>query len=84
MGYELYLRREAFEFLRRCRTADRDRLLTLLRTLANDPYRRGDFIERDRGGRAIEGLVFGRYAILYWADHAVKELKVVDIRHADR
>jgi len=32
----------------------------------------------------IEVLIFRRYAILYWADHAVKELKVTEIRFADR
>ena len=84
MEYELYLRNEVFEFLRRCRRGDRDGLLTLLRALANDPNRRGDFRERDRSGREIEVLIFRRYAVVYWADDAVKVLKVVDIRSADR
>jgi hypothetical protein len=84
MDYEVYLRREVFEFLRQCRGADREQLLMLLRSLGRDPFRRGDFTEPDRAGRGIEVLVFRRYAVLYWADHAVKELKVVEIRYADR
>ncbi len=84
MDYEVYLRREVFEFLRQCLVADRERLLTLLQSLGRDPYRRGDFTEQDRAGRGIEVLVFRRYAVLYWADHAVKELKVIEIRFADR
>ncbi len=84
MEYEVYLRREVFEFLRQRRSDERDQLLTLLRALGQDPYRRGDFTERDRTGRDIEVLVFRRYAVLYWADHAVRELKVTEVRLADR
>ena len=84
MEYEVYLRSEVFEFLRHCRRDERDELLALLGRLGRDPYRRGDFTERDRSGRAIEVLVFRRHAILYWTDHAVKELKVTEIRYADR
>ncbi len=84
MEYEVYLRREVFEFLRQRRNEERDLLLTLFRSLGKDPYRRGDFAEMDGTGRAIEVLVFRRYAILYWADHAAKELKVTEVRFADR
>jgi hypothetical protein len=84
MEYEVYLRREVFEFLRQRRSDDRDQLLALLRALGQDPHRRGDFTERDQTGRDIEVLVFRRYAVLYWADHAVKELKVTEVRFADR
>lgn len=84
MEYDVYLRREVFEFLRQCRRDDRDQLLRLLEALGRDPFRRGDFTERDRSGRDIEVLIFRRYAILYWADHPVKEVKVTDLRYADR
>jgi len=84
MEYEVYLRREVLEFLRQRRRDERDQLLTLHWGLGRDPCRRGDFTERDRSGRNIEVLVFRRFAILYWADHAVKEMKVTDVRFADR
>lgn len=84
MEYEVYLRREALEFLRLRRNDERDLMLGLIRSLGKDPSRRGDFAERDSNGREIEVLIFRRYAILYWADHAVKELKVTEIRFADR
>jgi hypothetical protein len=84
MEYEVYLRTEAFEFLRHRHTDERNRLLRLLSELGADPYRRGDFTERDLNGRDIQVLVFQRYAISYWADHAVKELKMIDIRYADK
>jgi hypothetical protein len=84
MAYEVYLRREVFEFLRQCRAQEREQLLTVFRALARDPYRRGDFTQRDRSGRELEVLIVRRYAILYWPDHAVKEVKVTDVRLADR
>ena len=83
MEYEVYLRREVFDFLRGLRREDREHLLTLLRKLGRDPFRRGDFSERDLAGREVQGLITRRYAVLYWADHAVKEVKVADIRSAD-
>ena len=84
MEYEVYLRREAFDFLRQLRRDDREHLLGLLRRLARDPFQPGDFSERDLSGRQLEGVIIRRYAVLFWADHAVKEVKVTDIRLADR
>ena len=63
---------------------ERNRLLRLLHELGQDPYRGGDFSERDLSRRNAEVLIFRQYAISYWADHAVKELKVIDIRDADK
>ncbi len=84
MEYEVYLRTEAFEFLRTVRGDERTRLLRFLHELAAQPYREGDFVERDVGGRDIQVLIFQRYAISFWSDHAVKEVKVIDIRYADK
>ena len=47
MDYEVYLRTEAFEFLRHRHSDERNRLLRLLHEIGRDPYRRGDFAERD-------------------------------------
>jgi|GEM_PF-2182014 len=54
MEYEVYLRREALEFLRLRRNDERDLMLGLIRSLGKDPSRRGDFAERDSNGREIE------------------------------
>lgn len=84
MEYEVYLHREAFAFLRQLPRRDGEHLLGLLQQLGRDPFRRGDFSERDLSGREIEVLIVRRYAVLFWTDHAVKEVKVTDIRFADR
>ena len=56
MDYEVYLRTEAFEFLRQLHAYQRNLLLRLLHELGQDPYRRGDFAERDLSGRDIQVL----------------------------
>lgn len=84
MEYEVDLRREAFDFLRQLRRDDREHVLGLLRRLGGDPFQSGDFSERDLSGRRLEGVIIHRCAVMFWADHAVKEVKVTDIRFADR
>jgi len=84
MEYEVYLRREVFDFLRQCRANQREELFALFREIGRDPHGRGDFTQRDRGGREMEVLVFRRYAVVYWADHPVKEVKITEVRFADR
>jgi len=59
-------------------------VMDFIRSLAEDPYHEGDFRDRDEVGRPLEVKIVGRYAITYWADHAVKEVKVLHIQLADR
>lgn len=75
---------EALKFISRCSPSDRNWLLNLFHELGEDPFRLGDIRERDQSGRDTELIVMGRFAVLYWADHAVKELKIVDVRYADK
>ena len=44
----------------------------------------GDYVERDEIGRPIQVLVVGRFALWFWSDHAVKEVKVLDLTSAGR
>jgi hypothetical protein len=44
----------------------------------------GDYVERDEIGRPIQVLILGRVALWYWADHAAKEVKVLDLTSAGR
>jgi hypothetical protein len=52
--------------------------------LAEKPGIEGDYREPDDEGRLIEVRVHGRHAILFWMDHAVSKLMVVEIRLAER
>ena len=62
---------------------DRDRILSFVESLAKNPERLGDYTERDESGRLIQIKILGNHALTYWADHAVKEVKVIKIEKAD-
>lgn len=59
-------------------------IMNFIRGLAEDPHLRGDYAEADDAGRQLEVKIVGRYALTYWADHAVKEVKVVHVQPAGR
>ena len=62
----------------------RDLMLGFLERLGGDPFAKGDYEEKDEVGRPVQIRVIGNYALTYWADHAVKEVKVTRIELADR
>jgi hypothetical protein len=63
--------------------AERHHILSFLESLTTNPDRAGDFTERDDSGRLVQIKILGDYALTYWADHAVKEVKVIKIEKAD-
>jgi mRNA-degrading endonuclease RelE of RelBE toxin-antitoxin system len=64
--------------------ANRERILSFLESLANHPKIYGDYTELDEAGRSVQIKIIGDFALTYWADHAVKEIKVTKIEKADR
>ena len=62
---------------------ERDLILRFLESLESRPSRKGDYEEMDAVGRPVQIKVIGKYALTYWADHAVKEVKVTRIELAD-
>jgi hypothetical protein len=58
----------------------RESVMKFVRSLAGNPNIAGDFTEKDNGGRIVQVKVVGRYAVTFWADHAVSEIKVTHIR----
>lgn len=65
-------------FLGRSRSRQR-RLILLLEKLADNPHQVGDYSEPDQSGRAIQFILVGDFVIGFWADHPVKEFRIVDI-----
>lgn len=63
-------------------TVRKDRLRSLLydlRKLAENPSIRSDYVVKDSQGREIEHLLVGDFVLSYWLDHAVSEIRIVDI-----
>lgn len=82
-GYTLYVRHEVYLLLGRLPRHQRSRILEFLDRLPADPVQHGDYEARSPEGRPIHVKVIGAFAVLFWADHAVSEVKVVDIVPAD-
>ena len=70
--------------LKRPSRQQRDQILSFLESLAEHPSKPDDYEERDEVGRPIQITIVGDYALTYWADHAVKEVKVTRIETADQ
>ena len=64
--------------------SQRQHVFKFVRSLAENPHSPGDFSEKDNDGRTIQVKVVGRYAVTFWADHAVSEIKITHIKLADK
>lgn len=58
-------------------------MIRFLESLSTDPFQKGDYADRTPEGREVQVKVIGSHALLYWADHPVREVKVVDLVQAD-
>jgi hypothetical protein len=81
--YRVYINQEALFSAPRA-GRHRQTVMDFIRSLASDPFKTGDFSEKDETGRTVWVKVIGRNAITYWADHAVSEVKVTHIQPADK
>lgn len=54
-------------------------LQQILYSLASYPSQDGDYALEDEQGRAIQYILVGNYLISFWPDHAVSELRIVEI-----
>jgi hypothetical protein len=82
-AYAVYINEQALAAAPRSRI-ERERVMKFIRSLADSPDTVGDFAEKDQAGRTIQVRVIGRYAITFWADHAVSEIKITHIKSADK
>jgi len=62
----------------------REKIMSFIRSLADKPNIKGDFSETDLSHRDVQVKIIGRYAVTYWADHAVSEIKITPIKSADK
>lgn len=81
-AYRVFIAADVVAFLRSCPKREQRIITRCLNDLGANPYRKGDYVEQDNIGRPIQVIIIGRYALYSWADHAVKELKIVDLRLA--
>ena len=80
--YAVYINEGALGFAPRS-GQQRRMVMDFIRSLAVNPNTTGDFSETDETGWTTRVKIVGRYAVTFWADHAVSEIKVTHIRLAD-
>jgi hypothetical protein len=80
--YRVFLAKEIVAQLKNCKRHEQNVITRFFDEIGEDPFRAGDFVEQDDVGRDIRVTVIGRYALYFWSDHAVKEVKVVGMKVA--
>ena len=83
-GYKVFLLDEVFQSLDTVGDRERVRVLDFCTRLGNQPTLGGDFRERGTDRRNHEVKIIGSFAVAWWVDDAVKEVKAVGFRAADR
>ena len=82
--YRVFIAAEVITLLRACPRREQQVITRLFEALAKDPCRAGDYVEPDAIGRPVQVLITGSRAVCFWADHPVKEVKIVDLKPAGR
>ena len=75
--YTVFLDFELYHQIRSIRGTKKREILNYLNSLAENPFAKGELNTVMEGVR-IEVKVIGKYSLLYYADHAVKEVKILD------
>jgi hypothetical protein len=82
--YRVFIAAEVIATLRSRPRREQRAITELFDELAQDPFRPGDYAEQDEIGRPIQVVITASSAVCFWADHAVKEVKIVDLKPAGR
>ncbi len=82
ISYSVYVESGVAESLLRLKSTERGRLLRFFHKLRANPFLEGDYTEHDDIGRLLQVFVIGRHAVVFWVDHAVKEVKILDFKPA--
>lgn len=80
--YDLYVSIETVDGLRQIRGKRKKEIVNFLSSLKSNPFLQGDF-KKNTAIQTLEVKVFGKYSVYYWSDHAVKEVKVVELLISD-
>ncbi len=80
--YRVFIAATVIADLRKCPRRERILITRFFEEPASNPCRAGDYVEPDDIGRPIQVLIVGRHALFFWPDHAVKEVKILDLKVA--
>jgi hypothetical protein len=77
--YEPVLSSQAVAFLVGLSKPRQRKLIDLIFQLSENPSQVGDYSEPDDAGRTVQFMLIRNVVIAFWADDAVKELRIVEI-----
>ena len=75
--YALFMRSEAVELYRSLRRTEKDSLARFFDLLESYPTLKGETTEQDDVGRIVQVKFVGKFKVVYWPDHPVKEIKIL-------
>ena len=78
-AYEPLLSGKASAFLIGEPRSKQKKIIALAFQLAEHPSQLGDYAIREEDGREIQHLLLGDWHFSFWADHAVRELRITEI-----
>lgn len=81
--YALYIRHEVYRVMTDVSRVARTQIVAFVESLVVDPFQSGDYSESDVTGRPNRVKIIGKYALYFWVDHAVKEVRIIDLIDAD-
>lgn len=84
MSFRLLIDYEVIEFMEALPRKDRLVLRNRLVAIQDFPSRYSDYTEYDLTGRRVDIHICGKFAIKFWADHADRHIKILDLHFADR
>ena len=79
LEYEPVFSARAWKVLLACSKRRQTTIARLAYTLADFPFRVGDYQTCDSVGRPLENLRLQGFLFTYWADHGACELRIVDL-----
>ena len=81
--YDLLLHEEALEAFRRTRGENRRKIKGFFNYIPEDPFIEAESTYEDAKGRIVSKIHIGKYLIDFQVDHAVKEIKILELSKID-
>jgi len=59
---------------------EREEVLRIFKSLADSPYRTGEWRQKTKSGRELQVSRFGKWLVTFWLDAPVLEMRIVDVK----
>ncbi|MFT5126529.1 MAG: hypothetical protein ACI8W8_000123 [Rhodothermales bacterium] len=77
--YALFIRHEPHDELQNVSAPERQTTLRFIASLLEDPFQDSDYKQIDAEGTTFLVRTLDRFAVYFWVDHAICELRILDV-----